>query len=444
MPYENEVATGESLLALQKSAALRDFEGVILVHTKAQTKDNVPISEVARSSWMPLRVVALDGSNITHKVQNGFPGAEASLVMLSVVFIDITQLAKIKPDEIPSPRVFNEMDRAHTVDAVLPGANIVRAGVMDDTPLRYFRKTVFDTIAGYLDKSHETLLDTLREITKGRSSKIACPLKAEGCPHDYKIGTKEYICDCERKETLYETDAFRFHERFNELGSNGEVHGEVRHVLEVLSLVNVLRFFERNDRIHYLRDCAFVLDGPLAVFGQPAWLAPYVRRELQRISAKARAMNGRDLLVVGIEKSGQYVTHFDDIDWTDGDGPRSKFPPGTVIIPDARYINRNIVFRPENAKPSGVDTYFGRKVFYKTRDSAHAVVNLAIVNSEGEDFYNVTLDAFPRLGDALDVLDHLSTYLYEGGFMPLVRAHAHAAIPLKRGTEILASLFQSK
>src|SRR5581483_7126499 len=263
------------------------------------------------------------------------------------------------------------------------------------------------------------------------------------CNQNYRSGNREYSCSCERNERLFEADAFRFHERFNELGSNGEVHGEVRHVLEVLSLVNILRFFERDDRIHYLRDCAFILDGPLAVFGQPAWIAPYVRRELMRISAKARQKNGTDLLCFGIEKTGQYVAHFSDIDWTDENGPRSKFPPGTVIAPDARYINRNIVFRPEDAKPSGIDTYFGRKVFYKTKNSAHAVLNTSIVNADGEDFHNITPAAFPRLGEALNILDHLSTYLYQDGFMPLVRAHAHAAIPLKRGTEILTNLFKN-
>lgn len=441
MPYENQFATGESLIALQKSAALRDFEGAIAVRNSDVPRDPPPIVQVQRTEWLPTRVVAIDGSSITHRVQNGFPGAEASLVMLSVVFIDVSKLAKITPQEIPSPRIFNEMDKASTLDAVLPGANIVRANMLGDTPVRYFRNTVFQALGGVLDKNHESLLETLREIVKDRHSTIRCPV--DGCDKDFKKGTQSYQCDCPRKELLFETDAFRFHERFNELGPNGEVHGEVRHVLEVLSLVNILRFFERDDRIHYLRDCAFVLDGPLAVFGQPAWVAPYVRREIIRISSKALAKNGAPLLLMGIEKTGQYVTHFLDLDWTDAGGPRSKFAPRTALIPDAKYVNRNIVFRPEDAKPSGIDTYFGRKVFYKTKNSAHAVVNLAIVNDEGLDFQNTSAAAFPRLGDALNILDHLSTYLYQDGFMPLVRAHAHAAIPLQRGTEILSSLFKT-
>ena len=436
-----EIATGESLLTLQKSAALRDFEGVIDSNRTSDAPDAAPIADVHRGEWLPRRIVAIDASSITHKVKNGFPGAEASLLMLSVVFIDVSLLAAIGPDEIPSPRIFNEMDRAHTLDAVLPGANIVRGGVDGDTPINFFRKTAHDALSGVLDSSHETLLETLRSISEGRNSNIECPIV--GCEEGFVTGRGEYHCHCHMKAKLFETDALRFHERFNERGSNGEVHGEVRRVIEVLSLVNILRFFEHDDRLHFLRDCAFILDGPLAVFGQPAWIAPHVRKELIRISSKVRAKFGTDILVMGVEKSGQYVSHFQDIDWSDELGPKGKFPASTVLIPDAKYINRNIVRRPEDAKPSGADTYFGRKIFYKNKSNAHATLNIAMVNSKGADFHCVEDVAFPRLNDALNILDHLSTYLYEDGFMPLVRAHAHAAIPLRRGTEILSALFQN-
>lgn len=431
--------TGEGLIALQSSRAIRDFEGTIETKDDATVRDAPPLVQIARTSWLPIRVVAIDGSTLTHKVKNGFPGAEASILMLSVVFIDITELANITAHEIPSPRVFNDMDKATTLDGVLPGANVVRTQVSEDTPVAFFRSTVQDILAGTLDPSHESLLETFRFITTGRQSKIDCPI--EGCEEEYKSDVGSYSCNCDRRQTLFETDALRFHERFNELGSNGEVHGEVRRVIEVLSLINILRYFEHDSRLHYLKNCAFVLDGPLAVFGQPAWISPYVQKEIQRISAKSLKHNGCDLLLFGIEKSGQYMTHFSDIDWTDERGPRSRFENRSVIIPDAKYINRNIVFRPVDAKPSGVDTYFGRKVLYKTANGSHVVLNSAIVNAEGANFHDTSPGAFPRLGDALNVLDHLSTYLYDDGFMPLVRAHAHAAIPLKQGAEILRSLF---
>lgn len=437
MPYPNEIATGESLLWLEKSEALRTFEGTI-AEIKPGERAKLPPVEIERKAWLPKRIVAIDGSSITHNIRNGFPGAEASLLALSVVFIDIARLISITPGEIPSPRIFNEMDSVHTLDDVLPGANIVRKDI-EDTPLAFFRVKLQDVFGARLASDHESLLDTFLAITKGRSSSITCPI--EGCAEKVTIGSTKAVCGCKKKEALSPLDPLRFHERFTNEGSNGEVHGEVRHVVEVLSLINVLRYFDHPSRRAFLRDFAFVLDGPLAVFGQPAWLSQYVKSELIRLDAAARKENGVGILVFGVEKSGQYAEHFQALDWSDEGGERSRYPNQTLFIPDAKYVNRNISLRPEGAKPSGADTYFGRKIFYKAKSGDHAVISYAICNDGADDFYNASPSVFPRLSDALNILDHLTTYLFQGGFMPLVRAHAHAAIPLKRGSAILEQLF---
>lgn len=441
MPYEKEFATGESLIALGESEALRAFSGTIRVREGEGAKGPEPRhSDVPRRAWKPHRVVAIDGSNIVKAVRNGFPGAEAGLIQISAVIIDPKGLMALAPADIPRPQVFHKMERAKTLEAVLPGANVVRKNLEDDAPKVYFRQVVFDTMSGAIAKNHESLIDTYRAIIKDRQAIIACPI--DGCDQPYLNGAGSYSCSC-GKGRLFETDALRFHERFNEIGSNGEVHGEVRHVLELLALLNILRYFAVEERAYFLRNCAFVLDGPLAVFGQPAWLLPYIKDELCRINDEARRFNGEDIVVFGLEKSGQFMDHFGAIDWSDEEGPRRRFPNGFTFIPDAAYVNRNIVFRPADAKPHGASTYFGRKVLYKTRSGEHAVINTAMVNKGAHDFMRSALDCFPRLGDVLDIMDHLSTYLYKDGFMPLVRAHAHAAIPLQRGGEILENLFKA-
>ena len=109
----------------------------------------------------------------------------------------------------------------------------------------------------------------------------------------------------------------------------------------------------------------FIVDGPLALFGHPAWLTPYLRRELKRINDLCRAQ-GFGLAVFGYEKSGAFVEHFERLDASPERGPRSRHPPATAFGLDAAYINRNVTLRPADAKPHGQDTYFGRKVFYKT------------------------------------------------------------------------------
>src|SRR4051794_12353609 len=116
---------------------------------------------------------------------------------------------------------------------------------------------------------------------------------------------------------------------------------------------------------------------------------------------------------------------------------RSRHAPRTAFGLDADYINRYIALRPLDSKPHGQDTYFGRKVLYKTAAGEHAVMATAMATTTSEDFIRCDLVCYPWLGDMLNVLDQLATYLHRDGFMPLVRAHAHAAIPLKRGADII-------
>ena len=78
---------------------------------------------------------------------------------------------------------------------------------------------------------------------------------------------------------------------------------------------------------------------------------------------------------------------------------------------------------------------------YKSGKGQHAVLMTPIVNKAGEEPNSAGVDAFPRLGDALDIIDELYSHLYRDGFIPLIRANAHAAIPLRRGHGMLADIF---
>ena len=215
----------------------------------------------------------------------------------------------------------------------------------------------------------------------------------------------------------------------------------MRECIEHLTLVNILRYFERTDSLGVFRDTAFIMDGPLAIFGMSAWLKVYIQREIARLHEKAIQQGDPGLLVMGVEKSGQFLSHLIELDWLTGEGPNQRIENTTALAPNLNYIHEHIVLRPVGAKPYGEDTYYGRKILYKNKTGQHSVVMTPVVNSQGHDYDCTTEEAYPRLGDALDIMDELGTYLYQDGFAPLVRAHAHAAIPLRAGARILESLF---
>ena len=438
MPYENESSSGDSLIWLENSEALKEFEGTILVK-EGDAPVEPPMLQVPRYGWYPRRVIAIDGSNLIHRVNNGFPGAEAGLLMTSVVAIKLDQLIDLDTDAIPRPSFFRDIENAHTLEVAMPGIGVVRKDVANDTPIDFFRQKTYDTLSNAIADNHETLLETMRIICGDFQSRIDCPAVDCDRKYEHKIGA--YICHCERYEKMFETDILRLHEYFDGVRTGGEALGRLRSVLEILILLNILRFFVEKSPA-YLDRCAFVLDGPLAIFGTPASILRPIREELKRLNEEARNINGKDIVMFGIEKTGRFREHWEQLDWQDRVGPGSRFPEQTVVALDDEYIHKNIVPADKKGKPFGEDTHFGRTILYKTNKGEHVVIHTAMLNEAASNFSDNSPECYPRLGDILDVMDQLATHIYDGGFMPLVRAHAHAAIPLKRGTDIIKSLLE--
>ena len=440
MPYLNEFASGESLPGLTTSQSVLDFQGVISVKDANERHEPPAPINPERSHDRITRVIAIDGSIVPTAVRNGYPGAEAALMRIAAVVLDLAAIKNPSPKRIPRPSEIRKMEQCDALDAVLPGCNVTQRDWFDDSPSRFFRRTIYQTLQGSIEAGHESLLETLTAITADRTSdKIACPI--EDCELGVSPPEGEGPCPCPRKETLYQTDVLRIHERFNESGSNGQVYTLSQQVAEQLTLVNILRYCEQAGNPEFIRDTAFIMDGPLAVFSTAAWLHSWIQAEVRRIHCKYTKAGYPGVLLIGIEKTGHFVEHLKQLDWSDRDGPRQVLANQTAMAPTMDYINQHIVHRPPGAADFGRQTYYGRKVLYKNRNGQHSVITTPIINEAGADKNCVILDVFPRLGETLDIMDELSTYLYDDGFAPLVRAHAHAAIPLKTGAEILHRLF---
>ena len=442
MPYNNEYASGDSLWRLVESDSVREFQGVVRHGGPEEVAEPPPVLSPPRGEDRVTRIIVIDGSTVTSAVRIGYPGAEAALLQLAAVIIDLGALRNILPGSIPRPSAMRGMEDCRTLDAVLPGRNVVRRDVADDTPERYFRFTIHEMLSGRkVDRDHETLIETMRAITPPRLG-FRCPM--EDCDKTIPSLQGIGVCPCGRSEQVFETDNLRLHERFEDHGSSAQAYTAARQVVEHLAMVNIMRFFERRGWWNAFRTTAFVMDGPLAIFGMPAWLKRHVQGEVTRLHMQSLSRGGGGVMLFGVEKSGMFLEHLKALDQSDYEGPRARLEPGSALAPDREYTHRHIALRPPDAKPHGDVTDYGRRVLYKNRLGQHSVVMTPIVNTEGQDRDCVDEAAYPRLGEALDIMDEFSTYLYEDGFVPLVRAHAHAAIPLKAGIGLLAELFEGE
>ena len=452
MPYLNERATADSLWRLEENPSVQAFKGAIRARNDQETYSLPPTVKPARRQHPIRRIVAVDGSTVTKAVQNGFPKAEAALFNAAVIVIKVDELAKFDRDHIPSPSQLRDLEKVETMSAVLPGQNVVGMQPNQDTPKKFYRQTVRQELNFRLDESHESLLETFHSITAsvtGSGQKFQCPideceLEPPGSSNIPRVDrqAKDTLCACHLKEQLYSTDSLRTHERFHDFSSSEQAFTAFRMVTEHLLMTNILRYFHRNLPPRCFDDTAFVMDGPLAIFGMPAWLKEHIQTEVARIHKDLVSQGRIGLLLMGIEKTGEFIDHLEEIDWDDAAGQRQRLPNGTALVPTTEYIYRHIVPNPDSTKSYGQAVHYGRKVMYKNNAGQHAVVMTPIVNDVGAEPNSADLEVFPRLGDALDIIDDLYTHLYRDGFIPLIRANAHAAIPLRRGQGILAELFR--
>ena len=442
MPYEGEFAHYQPLRRIAETERVRQLLKRAKVYDPpaAATSSHPRPVQAPAAVGTPDFIVAIDGSNAEVPVRNGYPGARVGYCTVASVLLDLKLTGELDAYRPVDPREFRRTEEAATIDAALPGTNVV---TRDHVSARHaFREAVFDVFHDVIvdEDDRSSLLDTYEVLLahKPQDDGQKCPYEHEGCNERMLVGAGLQSCKCGKNRPIYSTDALRLSEGFRDFGSNGEAFGEVMQVWERMLLVHLLRCLERRGFLPNVHRLAFLLDGPLAVFGHPAWLSAAIRTELKRLNGLVRQHTGNDLLLLGIEKSGTFVTHLQEIDETEAPGQR-LFGPRTYLMLTDDYIKRRIVYS-DSDKRYGKDTYFGRKFFYKTSSGALIVATIPFLTDAQDTLDTDDISLYPQFGTACDLLDRLVSSRYANSVSPLVSAHAQAAIPLHIGAKVLQQL----
>ena len=82
----------------------------------------------------------------------------------------------------------------------------------------------------------------------------------------------------------------------------------------------------------------------------------------------------------------------------------------------------------------------GRKFFYKTASGARLVASLPFLHESHRDMTRAEPNQYPRLADALGLLDQLVSSRYQNSLSPIISAHSEAAIPMNLGNRVLEEM----
>lgn len=441
MSFEGEFASYEPLRRLLDSEKVKALQSRLKVRQEVENASDfeqliIHKSNLTENTLQPDLVLAIDGSNLAAKAENGFPGAEFGYITIASVLIDLKLIDELEAKEFVNPKKFRETEKASTIESVFPGCNVILD--TEKNARASLRRALFEELkSNVIFSDGETLLDTYEHLFKIKREhfreKNLPKSPIDDIDEEMTYGYGEYLCP-HSNEALFSTDALRLHELMNPGGSNGEMFGQIMSTLEKLWLVHILRAFERKNWLSTLRRVAFIIDGPLAVFSASSWLTKVISHELNRINDLQKKINGQDLLIIGIEKSGTFFNHFIEVDTTK-EGFSDKFPKQSAQLLTDNYIKKNIIFS-ESTKPYGQDVYFGRKFFYKAASGQKIVPVIACFNDYQKNLDTAKPDQFTRLADVMNLLDQLVSSRYPNSVSPLVSAHAEAAIPLNLGKRI--------
>jgi len=388
---------------------------------------------------LPVHVLASDASKSDTPISDKLPSTQVGFLKISHVLIKMDQYAALTGDESPyvDPFKVAQIHREATpITFTMPGSNIRYKGC--DSVKDGFRWALFDQLS--VDRSEhgagQTLAKVLLALEDGPITIDNCPsCKAMG-PFVFDETHLAHPCSA-CGGTVFVTDSLRLHEGISDFGDNSSAMTRMMNAIEHLMLASfILEVWTQAPS--KLSELTFVLDGPLALFGEPAKLSQRIQRLIYKVNSALSKEGRAQMLVLGLQKTGGLMDHAKLIE--------RFITPGSLRVVDDNYRNRYITGADSPAANFGNETYYGQDFLFRTERGR--IFNFAIpypfpdktYGGGGANFAKAKVET-PRYGQliqqACDLIRYFEMDLYESAIVPVALAHRHASISLVPGGKVL-------
>lgn len=390
---------------------------------------------------LPNFVVASDASKSDTPINDKLPSTQLGFVKVSHVLIEMDKYAELSDprSRFVDPFKVADMHRnAQFITYVLPGSNIQYR--QSDTVRNGFRHAVYDQLTANRGEGSNrmVLTDTLLVLNDNRLIVKSCPVLGCDASLEHLVFTPKnptHACT-ECGGTVYATDWLRLHEGISDFGNNTSAITRMMNAIEHLLLsAFILELLEANPVA--LSKIAFVMDGPLALFGEPAKLHSRIMSLIDRTNAKLADLELEPLLVMGLQKTGNVMDHAHLLE--------RFLPKGVLRIIDDTYRHTYITGSDKPAEDFGYESYYGQDFLFKTERGR--IFNFALpypFAGKGAGTRTefackkVEMNRYGSLIErACDLIRHFELDLYDNAIVPVALAHRHASISLVPGGKVL-------
>lgn len=406
-------------------------------------------------------IFSVDGSYVDVPVNDKYPSARIGFIQFSMNLIKLYENSEVEQDGMINPIEYNKLMEAHTQSLDLP---IYNTTVCDYNTLR---DSIRFKISEHLEKLKTydekgvSVLDTLYEIISEKEFKnnfkcinSSCETNSkdkdsiEFSKKDFNNKYKESKCKC-CGEKLYLIDYLRLHEIVEEeFGATG-VLSRVCRVLEQLYPINFIMNLLMSDeaenvKFEALSKIGFMLDGPLAIYGEPAKLHKSIHRYLLKVNKELISRGFNPLIYFGITKTGTIVDHIkstlDYIKYNISKPEDDLRPKRKLLVISDNYRFKNI-HPPTQNPPFGKETYYGQDMVYFDDQSNFYVINVMYPLEKSDRNFKdnkFNLDIYTQISKIANLLETLQVDLYDMALLPIVLGHKYASISYNPGASSLA------
>ena len=463
MPYSQEYADKTSHVDIVKNPEIQSFlsECKFMIEPtieEIQAVNNKFIAPPEYNDILPDNILSIDGSNYESNIRDDIPHTRIGYVKIGNLLIKRNQYNSLQDGSafINPFKVAALKENNSSITFALPSSNIEYKG----------QQNVRDGFRLALDNSlHEvrtistdpstSLRATLFRLAAYRTGSFAITEKdtliLQKCPNCeiekllIKNISEEQFCpnpDC--KKIIYPSDCLRIWEEVTDFVSNQTALTRFMNVIEhifMIHYIRVIRDMNPQSFVDVLNNLCFFVDGPLAIFGNPAWVHSSIMKFLYEVNEEMIKHGKNPIMILGLQKSGKVYDYLQLI------GKSLKNNSIYCLEDDFRYKYIDFDKTP-SASTFGSETYYGQDFLFKTQSGRTFVFSVPYPFKDKQNPIEFThkkcnIDNYSNIGAYTKLIEDFECDLYENAVVPIALAHKYTAISLKPGSKVLDLLSRS-
>lgn len=401
---------------------------------------------------LPQKIISIDGSNYEASVRKEMPFTKVGFVKISNLLLKRNAYKDLSHGRFVNPFEVAKLSRDNTsLSFAFPSANMKYKGEISvrDGFRRALDESLYDCRFDDSDPS-TSIRTTLFRLASHRGENpgndkltlFKCPSCGAEKIELWDIPEKQLCPHC--KNVVYPSDCLRIWEDVGDAGSNQSALTRFTNSFMHILIAHYIRFLKEKSPDSYLNalsDLCFIVNGPLAVFGNPAWIHSCILKYLYDINQELITSGRAPIIVLGVLKSGPVCDYFKMIG--------NFVPSDTVFCLSDDFRNQYITFdRDPSSTTFGAETYYGQDFLLKTKNAKLFVFNALFPFRDKQDkeafkTEKAKITNYRNIGTYVKLIEEFECDLHSTSLVPVALAQKYSAISLEPGGKVLDLLAQA-